>query len=307
MRIAVLCNDRLGLPALQLLVQNRMVQAVATTDRSIEMMGIMQLITQQGGVPSKVFSRAKFEAELLLWLEQFKPDVVLVKTFPFRIPASALRIPKNGFINFHYAPLPEYRGSNPLFWMIKNGVIAGGVTVHRMDEEFDTGPVLLSQRTDLPVDASFGYCSTILGHSAANLCFPLIQGLQSGTINETPQDNEKSVWYGRPKQADLFINWKTMTAQEIKRLVNACNPWLKGAPTRWKGIPVNITDTSLSEYPVPNGCTPGSVIHASENEGVIIACKNETAIKAESIYLEQGFYAGIKLVHFGMKLMDRFE
>jgi methionyl-tRNA formyltransferase len=284
-----------------------MVQAVATTDRSIEMMGIMRLITQQGGVPSKIFSRDNFESDLISWLKQFNPDVVLVKTFPFRIPSSALRIPKYGFINFHYAPLPEYRGSNPLFWMIKNGVTQGGVAIHRMDEEFDTGPILLQQKVDLPVDGSFGLCSTVLGHTATNLCVSLVNSLLSGTINETPQNNEKAVWFGRPKHADLLIHWNSMSAQEVKRLVNACNPWLKGASTRWKGIPVNITDVSVSEYPLPNEIGPGTVIHASENGGLIIACKDKTAIKAESIYLEQGFYAGHKLIHFGLKSMDRFE
>src|SRR5574337_1970130 len=145
MRIAVLCNDRLGLAALQQLVQNRLVQAVGTSDSSPEMPAIMQQLTMQSGVPSKIFTRTNFEAELSAWLDQHKPDVVLVKTFPFRIPAAALSVPKHGFINFHYSPLPEFRGSNPLFWMIKEQLYNGGVTVHRMNEKFDDGPIQIGR------------------------------------------------------------------------------------------------------------------------------------------------------------------
>ena len=145
LRIAILCNDRLGIPALQQLTQNRLVQAVATSDRSPEMMAVMQQVSAQAGIPSQIFTRKNFAVQLTEWLNQHKPDVVLVKTFPFRIPASALSIPKYGFINFHYAPLPAFRGSNPLFWMIKEGMTTGGIAVHQMDEGFDTGPVFLQQ------------------------------------------------------------------------------------------------------------------------------------------------------------------
>jgi|GEM_PF-3172297 methionyl-tRNA formyltransferase len=60
MRIAVICNDRLGLPALQQLVQNRLVHAVATSDRLPEVIGIMKLATQQGGAPSSIFKKNNF-------------------------------------------------------------------------------------------------------------------------------------------------------------------------------------------------------------------------------------------------------
>lgn len=305
MRIAVLCNDRLGLPALQQLVQNRLVQAVATSDRSPEMLGIMQLITKQGGVPSHVFSRNNFEIDLMDWLNKHQPDVVLVKTFPFRIPAKALRVPKHGFINFHYAPLPNYRGSNPLFWMIKEGVTAGGVAVHRMDEQFDTGPILLQQTVPFPADASFGLCSTHLAHVGAHLTSLLIQGLNRNTLTETPQELKQDRWYGRPKPSDLFIQWSTQSAAALKNLINACNPWLKGAPTRWKGIPITIADASRSEIPVPEGTLPGTLFHYSDNDGLLVACCDGIALRINVVSLEEGFFGSAKLREFGLQIGDR--
>lgn len=308
MRIAVLCNDRLGIPALQQLAQSGLLKAVATSDRSPEMIAVMNQVSTQARVPAEVFTRKNFEPALLAWLDAHRPDVVLVKTFPFRIPASALGIPKYGFINFHYAPLPEYRGSNPLFWMIRKGVTAGGVSVHRMDEQFDAGPILLQQPVTFSPEATFGICSTQLAYAGVQLTGPLLQGLQAGTLKETPQQIvAEQAWYGRPKPTDLFINWALQTAGEIKALTKACNPWLKAAPARFKGWPLGVTDGSVSNVPVPEGTLPGTIIELSAQNGLVIACKDATALKAEVIYAEEGFFSGEKAVLFGIKKGDRFD
>ncbi len=304
MRIAVLCNDRLGVPALQQLSQSGLLKAVGTSDRSPEMIAVVQQITAQARVPSQVFTRKNFEAALHAWMEQHRPDVVIVKTFPFRIPASALAIPKYGFINFHYAPLPKYRGSNPLFWMIREGVTTGAVAVHRMDEQFDNGPILLQQEVPFAPDATFGICSTQLAYAGMDLLPRLLQGLQQGTLAETVQDAEQAGWYGRPEPKDLFIDWSKMTAVQVKALVKACNPWLKGAPMRYRGWNVGITDASVTGIAVPAGTIPGTILDLSDSEGLVIACMGDTAVKAEVIYTEEGFFAGGKLVQFGVKAGD---
>jgi methionyl-tRNA formyltransferase len=306
LRIAILCNDRLGIPALQQLVQNRLAVVVGTSDRSPEMVAIMQQVSAQAHIPAQVFTKKDFEAQLNDWLLKHKPDVVLVKTFPFRIPASALTIPKHGFINFHYAPLPAWRGSNPLFWMIRKGVTTGGIAVHRMDEHFDTGPVLLQQPITFPPDSTFGMRSTQLAYGGAELTAQLLHGLQAGTLTPIPQDNVQAAWYGRPKPADFFIDWNKMNATSVCALVKACNPWLKGAPTRFRGWTICITDASVSTLGVPEGTLPGTLLRLDEQEGCVIACEGGTALKVEVIYIEEGFFAGNKLLAFGLKPNDQF-
>jgi methionyl-tRNA formyltransferase len=88
MRIAVLCNDRLALPALRLLIQNRLVAAVGTPHRDSEFRAVITETCRQGGVPLQMFAKKDFESALANWLQQHKPDVVLVKTFPWKIPAA---------------------------------------------------------------------------------------------------------------------------------------------------------------------------------------------------------------------------
>lgn len=300
MRIAVLFNDRLGIPALQQLVQGRMIVAAGTSDRSPEMIALMQQISAQGGVPSAVFPAKGLETNLSAWLQEHRPDVVLVKTFPYKIPASVLNIPKHGFINFHYAPLPGYRGSNPLFWMIREQVAMGGVALHRMDENFDTGPVLLQKQVPFNSGDTFGMCSTRLAYAGLELTGALLQSLPGGTLKAIPQENEKGRWYGRPSAADMSISWSSMNASQVVALANACNPWLKGAVTKGNGWTFGITHASVAQPSLPAEVLPGTILELNENE-LLIACAGQTAIRAEVIYCEEGFYPGRHLSAFGFR------
>ncbi|MBC7863448.1 MAG: hypothetical protein IAF38_10765 [Bacteroidia bacterium] len=307
LRILVLCNDKLGFPALQQLLQHKLVVAVGTSDRIPETRLMLNHFCKQFGVPLQIFSKKDFEAQLLFWLEQYKPDLVLVKTFPFRIPASALAIPKFGFINFHYAPLPEFRGPNPLFWMIRNKETSGGVSVHRMDENFDTGELLLNEKIPIQHEASFGMISTQLAFAGASMTATLIQGLTNNSLKPQAQDSAKAHYYPRPEAADLFIKWNEMTSLEVRALVKACNPWNKGAIVRFKGWTFAITDAAVSYFKIAAGTLPGTIVTLDETNGLIICCKNNQALKAEVIYTEEGFFSGHKLSQFGIKKNDCLE
>ncbi|MCW3085058.1 MAG: hypothetical protein JWP12_2424 [Bacteroidetes bacterium] len=301
MRIVILCNDRLALPALSQLAQSGLVVAAGTTDRVSETQMLIRQLCTQGKIPVQQFSRKNFNADLSAWLIQHQPDVVLVKTFPWKIPAECLSIPKQGFINFHYAPLPEWRGSNPLFWMIRNRASIAGVSVHRMAEEFDNGDILFSQSLSLSTETTFGMLCTQLAYAGAELTGKLIQGIAAGILKPQPQDHSKAKWYGRPKPSDLFIDWNTMPMIEVRALVKACNPWNKGAGTRGNGWTFGITDVSLSPVAVPENTLPGTILELDENKGLVIACSDKRAIRVDIIYCEEGFYPGHRLILFGFK------
>src|SRR5689334_15249724 len=117
MRIAILCNDRLAFPALDYLLSTGFTVAVAMPLREHENQLLVRDKCRKANIPFELFSKKNFHDDIMDWLGRYKPDVVLVKTFPFLIPEKALALPRYGFVNFHYAPLPQWRGSNPLFWM----------------------------------------------------------------------------------------------------------------------------------------------------------------------------------------------
>jgi methionyl-tRNA formyltransferase len=83
-------------------------------------------------------------------LGAYRPDVLLVFGFNWRLPPDVLAVPKLGVLNVHPSALPKYRGPSPVLWAIRNGDPHLGLTVHRMTERIDAGPVL-AQVEDLPL------------------------------------------------------------------------------------------------------------------------------------------------------------
>ena len=304
MRIAVLCNDRMAMPALQQLLQQRLLVAAGCSDRTSETTTLIAQLVRASGTPFQFFSKKDLEPTLIAWLHQHQPDVVLVKTFPWKIPEAALHFPKHGFINFHYAPLPGWRGSNPLFWMIRNGIRFGGVTVHKMDPGFDTGPVLLKEQVSVTPETTFGMLTAQLAYTGLSLTATLLNGLAAGSLKPEPQDESLAKSYGRPKPEDLFVDWKTQSRQSVRALVNACNPWNKGAGVRFRGWTFGLTSVSLSDHPVPEVTQPGTILALDETNGMLIACADGKAVRADIVYCEEGFFPGYRLAMFGLKTGD---
>ncbi|MCC6701971.1 MAG: hypothetical protein IT221_10635 [Fluviicola sp.] len=304
MKILVLCNDRMALPAVNQLILNRLVVAVVMTDRISEVHLTVKSLCDSARIPLIQLSKVNLALELRGILMKFQPDTVLVKTFPWKIPAELLTVPKWGFYNFHYAPLPAYKGANPLFWMIKNGDKEGGVTVHRMTENFDEGPIVLKSTFPLQQNTTFGMLTAQLGYKGVELTGQLLMGLQNGSLIEVSQDTTQGNWYKRPEQKDLMIEWKKMNASDIQRLVNACNPWNKGAVARLEnGWMIGFTHVSPKKSASENekSVVPGTIVHINEKEGLCIQCAGNTILTVTIVYTEEGFFPGYLLADLGLK------
>jgi len=76
-------------------------------------------------------------------------DLGVSYCYPRKITEPLLSIPKRGFVNYHPAPLPRYRGPTELEEAIRNKEVHWGVTVHYMDENYDTGPIIKIKKFDL--------------------------------------------------------------------------------------------------------------------------------------------------------------
>lgn len=303
-RVAILCNDRLCLPAVSWLLGSGITAAVAMPAGMHETQMMVQQQCRQFNIPFRFFEKEGLEESLGAWLLQYQPDVVLVKTFPWRIPSSLLTIPKHGFINFHYAPLPAFRGPNPLFWMIRRQEKTGGVTVHVMDKLFDHGPVLLQQSIPMSPDLTYGWFCTQLAYSGLQLTWNLLQGLQAGTLHPIPQDKSHVAWYPRPTASDVQIHWSSMPAAEIRALALACNPWNKGAATSWNNWMFGVTDASVVENmtnPNEQPKTPGTVLASDEQNGLLVSCMHGQVLRINIVYCEEGFFPGYRLNAFGIR------
>ena len=72
-------------------------------------------------------------------------DLIVVANYPHILWRRLFSVPPLGAINVHPSLLPAFRGPDPIYWMRASGASAGGVTVHRIDEGIDTGPIVIQR------------------------------------------------------------------------------------------------------------------------------------------------------------------
>lgn len=127
------------------------------------------------------------EAEIMEKMAEFKPELVVCSCFPWRIPAALLAAPRHGWWNLHPSLLPAYRGPDPLHWQQQARETATGITLHQMDEEFDTGPILGAARVSLSL-AHLRESEQLLGVEGGQLVVNALQQLMAGRLISQPQD-----------------------------------------------------------------------------------------------------------------------
>lgn len=89
-------------------------------------------------------------AGLGMALSGYRPDLLVIYGFNWILPPEVFQLPRFGTINIHPGRLPRYRGPAPVHWAIRNGDPEIGVSVHRVDDGVDTGPIL-AQRGGIPL------------------------------------------------------------------------------------------------------------------------------------------------------------
>jgi methionyl-tRNA formyltransferase len=247
-----------------------------------------------------------FKALLL----ETRPDVVLVFGFGYKVPSELFDIPKKGFYNVHFSLLPAYRGHSPVFWQLKNGETTGGVTIHKINEKFDDGPVLAQQPVAIFPGDSFGIYSARLGVESTMLVGNAIMQLNMpGDIDLTDQDKEKISHSPAPLLDDLKIHWESQTAKEIENLVNASNPDYGGAITLLRGQPIHILEVSIAQLNNSNAVevTPGTIVHCDPNNGIFVACKNSAYLRLNIVQTAEGILSGFKLAGMGINAGEKFD
>ncbi|WP_022824621.1 methionyl-tRNA formyltransferase [Hymenobacter norwichensis] len=297
MRIAVIISSFLGWPLLQNLLTQGVVAGVAVPANGRDEAEQLHQWLVQAGAPPRRLARAGLTLDLTAWLADLRPTAVLVLTFPWRIPAEVLRMPPQGFINAHFAALPGYRGPEPTFWQLRNGEAAGAVTMHRMEVDFDTGPILAATPVSIGPHDTHGLHRAQLALAAVHTGRQLLDALRTGTPGQ-PQDEAVARYWPRPTLPDLCINWQE-PAEPIARLVRATNPWNRGALAALRGQPLRI----LSATPRPEtvAAPPGTVVLAVPGQALLVACGLSQVIQLDMVALDEGYFTGEQLVGLGIQ------
>lgn len=308
MKIVALANHILALPALHYLAENQWLKGVVSIEKAHDYSVQVENLSVNHGVPFLRVGRHELTEKLKAWLEDIRPDVVLVFTFSYKIPESLLAIPRLGFYNFHFGPLPHYRGSDPVFWQILNGESVGGITVHRMNREYEAGPILLQYPTAFFPGESYGIHIGRLASAAVAVLRTVLEKLKTPeAITLAPQDEVSAKYYPRPTSLDLCINWEAQTADEIENLVNAANPFYGGAITSFRDKVVKLLEVSPAEVNGVAGKRAGTIVYTDVQHGLFVTCKDDRCLRINIIQTTEGIMTGNRMAALGVRPGERFE
>lgn len=135
-------------------------------------------------------------------IKAWQPDLVISIYLNQLIKTELIHLPSQGTLNIHPALLPRHRGLFPYFWVIAGGETETGVTIHWVDEKFDTGDLLLQERIKVePGDTiiSLSYKSAVVG---ADMLVRAIQLIAAGNPPHLSQDHSQASYHSWPKPAD---------------------------------------------------------------------------------------------------------
>ncbi|MYE37969.1 MAG: methionyl-tRNA formyltransferase [Candidatus Spechtbacteria bacterium SB0662_bin_43] len=158
------------------------------------------------------------------YFSQTRCALSIVVAYGKILPARFIKHPACGTINIHTSLLPRYRGASPVQAALLNGDTETGITLMRMDEKMDHGPIIAQKRLALLPDDTPESVFQRMTPLAISLLEHYLPKILAGTAPENPQDHSKASYTKLLTRTNGCIDW-TMPALAIERMVRAFTPW----------------------------------------------------------------------------------
>jgi methionyl-tRNA formyltransferase len=189
------------------------------------------------------------------WLDSLGLDAAVVAAYGLILPKPMLEAPRLGCLNIHASLLPRWRGAAPIQAAILAGDAETGITIMRMDEGLDTGPMLLREAVPIGVTTTTPELHDVLAELGARMIVHVLADLPEAV----PQPAEGVTYAPKLTREDGRIDWTTEAAA-LARRVRALNPWpgtfahmgnevlkiLKAEPAAAHGRPGRVLDARFT-------------------------------------------------------------
>ncbi len=173
----------------------------------------------------RVFQPTKLrDEEFLSTVAALRPDLGVVAAYGRILPDALLSIPRLGMINVHGSLLPKYRGAAPVHRAVIAGESVTGITIMRVVQELDAGPMLASQPRAIGPDETSAEVERDLSEIGASLLLTVVERLARGEVVETPQDDSAATYAPKILKTESPIDW-SLPAARIHNLVRGLQPW----------------------------------------------------------------------------------
>lgn len=229
-------------------------------------------------------------------------DVLVVAAYGLIVPPPMLAWPRLGCLNIHASLLPRWRGAAPIARAILAGDRESGISIMRMDEGLDSGPVLSRHVVTIDPRETSGSLHDKLAPLGARAIVETLRALERGErpVGE-PQNASEATYARKIERTEALIDW-TMEAPAVDRLVRAFDP-TPGAQTSLEGMAIKIWKASPLAGPFG---APGTVVRA-DGSGIVVACgdgalaitelqrEGRRRMDARAFLAGRGLRAGVRL------------
>lgn len=232
-----------------------------------------------------VFQPTKLKDETFLAsIADLKADVAVIVAYGRILPKLLLDLIPRGFINVHPSLLPKYRGPSPMQAAIAAGDSMSGVTIMKIDEGMDTGPILAQVQITLDPRETTESLTAKVVDIGAPLLIDSLQGFMTGSITPQPQSAEKISTCRLLKKDDGKIDW-TLPATTIDAKIRAYTPW-PGCWTVWQIGTSELQAKIINAEPFsPTEPTPEAVIGTPyfHQNSLLVPAGNSTFLTINAI------------------------
>jgi len=224
MRIVFMGSPEFAVPSLNALVEagHEIVAAYAQPPRpagrgKAERKTAVHERAEQLGIEVRT-PRTLRDAEEQERFRRLDADLAVVAAYGLILPKPILEAPRQGCINVHASLLPRWRGAAPIQRAILAGDTVSGVTIMRVDEGLDTGPMLLKRELDIR-GKSAGQVTEQMANLGAEA---LVDWLDNPTPPQ-PQPADGATYAAKIDKAEARIDWSS-AADQVERQARAFNP-----------------------------------------------------------------------------------
>ena len=265
MRIVFFGTPEFAVASLNALLRERFTLAGVVTQpdkphgrsRSTLVPPAVKVAAVEAGLP--VLQPARPLGDLFLAsLRRLEADLGVVVAYGHILRREVLEAPARGMINVHASLLPRFRGAAPIPHVILAGDRETGISIMRMEEGLDSGPVLHRVSTPIAEGETGGTLTTRLATLGASALVEALAQLSARTERPVPQDPCAATYAPKISRETAKLDW-TRDAASLERQVRAFDP-LPGAWTSLDGAPVKL----FGAMPAVGGGEPGAVLAASD-------------------------------------------
>jgi len=161
--------------------------------------------------------------EELKIFKKLLPDIVVVVAYGQIIPKAFLNISKFGFINIHASLLPKWRGAAPIQRAIMNGDKKIGVSIMKIEEKLDSGPILTSKEIDLDKNLTHGEIEKNLSIIGADLLVKSLKTIEDGNSKFVDQMHSQATYAKKIDKEETKINW-SLDSDKVLAHIHGLSP-----------------------------------------------------------------------------------